>query len=94
MIRLLTGFLLGALFLASPVSAQEDVVSDFLSCDPLVIPAERLTCFDSILKQYKLRYGLLKGDVQSLASENRQRPRAVPQGRVDAESLDKPLPNR
>lgn len=89
MTRLLLGSLLCALLLASPVFAQEDAVSDFLSCDPLVIPAERLTCFDSILKQYKLRYGLLKSDAQSLARENRQHPRAVPQGRVKAESLER-----
>lgn len=85
--RLLTGTALGVFFLAPAALAQQDAVSDFLSCDPLVIPSERLACFDSILKQYKLKYGLLDGSAQNLAQESLSRPRAVPQGRVNAESL-------
>lgn len=81
MMKLLTGSLFSALLLASSVSAQEDIFSDLLSCDPLVIPSERLACFDGILKQYKPKYDLPGNNAKStnqyrVAEENRKSPSA------------------
>ncbi|GER01066.1 hypothetical protein JCM17845_16890 [Iodidimonas gelatinilytica] len=74
----------------------QGVVSDFLGCDPLIIPAERLTCYDTVLKQYKLKYGLIDGSPDAIAKADKARPRsfpkastpgAVPQGYVGEERL-------
>ncbi|WP_281299696.1 MULTISPECIES: hypothetical protein [unclassified Iodidimonas] len=82
-----------------PATAQnstdtaQSVLSDFLSCDPLIIPAERLGCYDSLLKKYKIRYGLIEATPEAIAEAERDRPRqitsprAVPQGRVGEENL-------
>lgn len=45
--------------LGAASAADEEVVSDFLACEPLSVPSQRLLCFESVLKQHKLRLGLL-----------------------------------
>lgn len=61
---------------ATPAMAQSntDVLSDFLACDAIDAPADRLTCFETTLKLYKIRYGLLRSDPESLARSDRARP--------------------
>ncbi|GER05319.1 hypothetical protein JCM17846_30010 [Iodidimonas nitroreducens] len=77
----------------------QNVLSDFLSCDPLIIAAERLGCYDSLLKKYKIRYGLIEATPEAIAEAERDRPRqitsprAVPQGRVGEEGLDSNITN-
>lgn len=44
-----------------------EVFSDFLACDEIARPDERLICYDAALKKYKLRFGLLKGTPEDLA---------------------------
>ncbi len=75
----LTGFVLmaAALGFAAPVAAQSaarpdgsEVFSDFLACDELDRPDERLVCYDAALKKYKIRFGLLKGTPGELARED------------------------
>ncbi|GER06254.1 hypothetical protein GCM10007972_09680 [Iodidimonas muriae] len=77
----------------------QGVVSDFLGCDPLIIPAERLACYDTVLKQYKLKYGLIDGSPDAIAKADKSRPRsfpkasppgAVPHGYVGEERLGTP----
>lgn len=71
-----------------PALAQEtEILSDFLACDAMSAPAERLTCFDATLKQYKLKYGLLNSSPEAVAKADEGRSRAVPQPRVAAEDI-------
>jgi len=72
------------LLAVSPAAAQpsgSDVFSDLLACDPLRDPGERLTCYDSVLRQYKIRFGLLEGSPDELEAEARSR-RTMPRGAV------------
>ncbi len=86
---------LAAALTISSARAQSDtdVLSDFLACDAIDAPADRLTCFETTLKLYKIRYGLLRSDPDSLARDDQSRsnrgglPGAVRRGDVDSGAL-------
>jgi len=94
-----TGVMLAMTVLPALAQSDTDVLSDFLACDAIEAPADRLTCFETTLKLYKIRYGLLRSDPDSLAREDRNRPNrsglpgAVRRGDVDSGALP-PLDGR
>ncbi len=49
--------------------AGTEVFSDFLACDGIARPAERLVCYDAALKKYKIRFGLLRGTPEEPARD-------------------------
>jgi len=93
-----TAFLLSVASL--PAGAQPDgaeIFSELLACDPMTDPTQRLACYDAVLKQYKVRFGLLEGRAEEFAAQRpptapvrQQQPRrpAVPPAQVSQVPLD------
>ena len=71
------------------VSAQSDAdaFSDFYACDAINAPAERLACFDAVMKKQKLIRGIRDGSAES-AAENRTNYKALRSGPVNRAPLN------
>ncbi|GAB4571533.1 MAG: hypothetical protein Tsb008_02700 [Rhodothalassiaceae bacterium] len=80
-----------ALFLALGLSFPGDtahgqsneILSDFLACDALSGPTERLACYDATMRQYKLKYGLLENNAESVAAAQSTVDRTVENEQID-----------
>jgi len=69
-------FAVFALFTAPPAAGQpsgNEVFSDLLACDPIEDAEQRLACYDNVLQQYKLRFGVIEGEPEELQAESRGR---------------------
>ncbi|MBK5920691.1 hypothetical protein CCR80_06515 [Rhodothalassium salexigens] len=68
--------------------AQQDAFSDFYACDTIDTAAERLACFDAVMKKQKLIRGIRDGSAASAAA-NRTNYKALRSGPVQSAPLDR-----
>lgn len=52
---------------------DRDYLSEYRGCDRFNVPEQRLACFDTILKLYKLETGLLDGSPEALMRDDERR---------------------
>lgn len=52
---------------------DRDYLSEYRGCDRFNVPEQRLACFDTILKLYKLETGLLDGSPEALMRDDARR---------------------
>lgn len=62
---------------------SNEILSDFLACDALSGPTERLACYDATMRQHKLKYGLLDSNAESVAAAESTVDRTVDNAQIE-----------